>query len=631
MEYNKDKKQYGLWKSPISPISVARGIKLTDVAWDDDGTLIWRERRDGRGILVLQPPDGQTHRDLNNDYSASGHVGYGGGDFTVKDGFVYFVDSKTGRIFKQPTREGSAKPITPAFGGAAAPSISPDGKYMLFVHTYERVDSLGIVGTEGNSWPHNLVTGDDFYMQPTWHPSGKLIAWISWNHPNMPWDGTVLRTAALNFDGDGLPTLGEAAIVTGSSDTSVFQPEFSPDGRYLAYVSDESGWWQIYVVNIETGKHNVLTDGDAEHGLPAWVQGYRTYGFNADSQSIYFTRMENGFASLWQVDLESKVQTRVEIGDEYTWMEQIAVSPKGDEIAVIASGGDTPHRLVTKNLTDGMRILRRTLPEDLPTKSYSLPKAITWKGMDSEDIHGLYYAPKHLEFDGIGKPPLIVLVHGGPTGQRYAAFYPEVQFFTSRGYAVLQVNYRGSSGYGRAYRDALKGKWGIYDVKDSVSGALNLANEGLVDRKKLVIMGGSAGGFTVLKALEDHPRVFKAGICLYGVANQFTLVTDTHKFEERYSDGLLGSLPEAADNYRKQSPVFFADQIRDAVIVFQGEEDKVVPQNQSEEIVAALRRNGVPHEYHLYPGEGHGFRKIETLEHFYKTVEKFLIQNVIFA
>jgi dipeptidyl aminopeptidase/acylaminoacyl peptidase len=231
----------------------------------------------------------------------------------------------------------------------------------------------------------------------------------------------------------------------------------------------------------------------------------------------------------------------------------------------------------------------------------------------------------------MGKPPLLVLVHGGPTGQRGADFDGRAQFFASRGWGVLQVNYRGSTGYGREYRDSLKGNWGIYDVQDAVSGAKYLIEDDTVDGDKVVIMGGSAGGFTVLKALEDYPGFFKAGINLFGVANQFTLAADTHKFEERYLDSMLGPLPEAADLYRERSPLFFADKIKDPIAVFQGEDDKVVPREQSDEIVAILKRNGIPHEYHLYPGEGHGFRKTETIESFYNVVVKFLRQHVIFS
>jgi dipeptidyl aminopeptidase/acylaminoacyl peptidase len=251
--------------------------------------------------------------------------------------------------------------------------------------------------------------------------------------------------------------------------------------------------------------------------------------------------------------------------------------------------------------------------------------------MDGQTVNGLLYEPHNLRFQGSGKPPLIVNIHGGPTSQRSAAFNAQAQFFTSRGYAYLEVNYRGSTGYGRSYWEALKGNWGIYDVQDAVSGAKYLVEQGKADKDRLVIMGGSAGGFTVLKALEDFPGVFKAGICLYGIANQFTLVADTHKFESHYSDTLLGELPEASQVYFQRSPIFHADKIQDPIAVFQGEDDKVVPRSQSDEIVSSLRARNIPHEYHLYPGEGHGFRKTETIEHFYKTVEKFIKQYVIFT
>lgn len=631
MNEKKIKKQFGLWDSPISPISLARGLSFSDVAWDHDGTLVWRESRSDQNVLVLQSPDGQAHRDLNSDYNCRAGVGYGGGDFTVGHGVVYFVEAKSGRIYRQPVQEGTPKAITPAFGSAASPALSPDGQFLLYVHTYEHNDSIAIVDTEGKFWPQRLVSGDDFYMQPCWHPDGGQIAWIAWNHPQMPWDGTKLNLAKVLSSSQGLPTLAEVVTITGDENTSLFQPQFSPDGRYLAYVSDSEGWWHLYIYNLESGEHTMMTGGEAEHAVPAWVQGLRTFDFAPDGKSIDFLRSENGFIGLWRVDIETKMKERVRIGSEYTWLDQVAVAPDGERVALIASGGRIPSRVITYSLAESTRILKRSLPEELPPKTYALPQVITWKGMDGEDVHGIFYSPQNEAFEGIGKPPLLVLVHGGPTGQRGAHFDGQVQFFTSRGWAVLQVNYRGSAGYGRAYRDKLKGKWGIYDVQDSVSGAQYLVDDGQVDAEKIVIMGGSAGGFTVLKALEDYPGFFKAGVNLFGVANQFTLVADTHKFEERYSDSLLGTLPEAADIYRERSPIFFADKIRDPIIVFQGEDDKVVPQNQSDEIVAALRRNGVPHEYHLYPGEGHGFRKTETIEQYYTALEKFLKQYVIFA
>jgi dipeptidyl aminopeptidase/acylaminoacyl peptidase len=243
----------------------------------------------------------------------------------------------------------------------------------------------------------------------------------------------------------------------------------------------------------------------------------------------------------------------------------------------------------------------------------------------------LYYPPASDRFEGVGLPPLMVMVHGGPTSQVPARFNAESQFFATRGYAVLQVNYRGSTGYGKDYMNKLRGAWGVYDVEDSATGALYLVERGLADRSKLVIMGGSAGGYTVLQSLVDKPGFYKAGVCLYGVSNQFTLASDTHKFEERYTDSLLGPLPEAAALYRDRSPVFHADKIVDPLIIFQGLEDKVVTPSQSESIVAALKARGVPHEYHAYAGEGHGWRKPETIEHFYKTTLAFLKQYVLFA
>jgi len=631
MTKKKTPKQYGLWPSPITPISLARGIAFSDLAWDHDGTLVWREWRSDRGVLVVQSPDGEAPRDLNNDFSVRAGVGYGGGDFTVGHGYFYFVEAKSGRIFRQPTHVGTANPITPAFGNAASPTISPDGKKLLFVHNYERQDCIAVVDSEGNYWPQKLISGDDFYMQPCWHPEGDRIAWIAWNHPQMPWDGTTLKLAKVTKPAQGLPKLGRVKKIAGDEKTAIFGAQFSPDGRYLAYVADPDGWWQLHVYDLESSEHRVLTGGQAEHGIPAWVQGRRTFDFSPDGKLIYFLKNRDGFVGLWQVDIKSGKQQRVRIGSEYNWMEQVAVAPEGKRVAMIASGGRIPTRVVTYDASDGSRVMARSLPEELPEKAYALPSPLTWKGMDGEDVHGIFYSPQNEGFEGIALPPLMVLVHGGPTGQRGAHFDGQAQFFASRGWAVLQVNYRGSTGYGRVYRDKLRRNWGIYDVQDTVSGAQFLVEDGQVDGNKLVIMGGSAGGFTVLKTLEDYPGVFKAGVNLYGVANHFTLAADTHKFEERYLDSMLGPLPEAAEIYRERSPLFFADKIQDPIIVFQGEDDKVVPQNQSDEIVAALQRNGVPHEYHLYPGEGHGFRKTETIEKFYATLEKFLKQYVIFG
>ena len=636
----KNRRAYGLWDSPLSPRRMAGSLRINSALWDESGALVWLETRAGRGTLVVQTTASEAPRDLNGEYSVRAKVGYGGGDFTVGRGQVFFVQAASGRIYRQPVGAGQARPLTPAFGQSASPRLSPDGKWLLFVNTYEGQDSLGIVDTQGKQWPGRLVAGDDFYMQPAWHPDGTRIAWIAWNHPNMPWDGTFLRLGKLVFPQNGLPLLGEVVAVTGDENTSIFQPEFSPDGRYLAYASDLSGWWHLYLYDLASGETRLLTEGEAEHGLPGWIQGMRTYGFSPDGKRLYFIRNLKAFASLWRAELASGRLEQLEIPPEYHWLEMISVSPADGQIALVASGGCTPTRLIVRtpdqpggntNRPDGStRVVRRSDPEDVPMQAYSPSQAITWPGMDGGEVHGLYYEPYSETFEGVGLPPLMVLVHGGPTSQRNASFDVEAQYFASRGYAVLQVNHRGSSGYGRAYRNMLRGNWGIYDVQDSVSGARRLAETGRVDGSRMVIMGGSAGGFTVLKALEDYPGFFKAGVNLYGVSNQFDfIVGGTHKFEERYNDTMLGPFPEAAQVYRERSPIFFVDQIQDPIAVFQGEDDIVVPRRHSDEVVKSLQRRGVPYIYHLYPGEGHGFSKPETIEHYYTEVEKFLNQYVI--
>lgn len=655
----KIRRQNGLWDSPISPLSLARSFSFSDLAWDHDGTLVWREARSDRGVLVIQRPDGQAPRDFNDEYSVRAKVGYGGGDFGVGHGFLVFAEAESGRLYRQQIEHGPASPITPGFGCYASPTLSPDGRWVLFVHTYEDQDSLGIVDSDGRSWPKKLVSGDDFYMQPAWHPDGSRIAWIAWNQPNMPWDGTHLRMGNFRPDPGGNVTLAEVDTLAGDENTSIFQPSFSPDGRYLAYVSDETGWWQLYLYELESGTTRQITDLPADHGLPAWVQGLRTYAFHPDGSSIFAIRHQKGFASLWQIDLDTGSEQQVPLEAAYTWFDQIALSPSVGssgivQIALLASGTTTPPRVIALSSSGEqalagkdadlpvpagespsqpwrLTILRRATAEDVPAEVYAPAQAVQWKGLDGGEVYGLLSFPHNPRFEGTGLPPLVVSIHGGPTSQARAVFNPRAQFFTTRGYAVLEVNHRGSTGYGRPYWEALRGNWGVYDVEDAVCGARYFADQGQIDGSRAVIMGGSAGGFTVLMALENHPGVFKAGICLYGVANQFSLVAETHKFEARYSDSLLGPLPEAADIYRARSCEFHANKIRDPLLIFQGEEDQVVPRSQSDAIVAALQKSGIPHEYHLYPGEGHGFRKTETIQHLYTTIDRFLREHVIFA
>ncbi len=621
---------YGTWTSPITGKAIASGISLKDVQWNTGGdTLVWWENRGKIGVLLAKTGT-DAPRDLTDtSLNVAGRVGYGGGAFTVGAGQAYFVAN--GRLYKQALAGGTPRAIAPEYGSYAAPAVSADGKWVVYVHSYEHLDGLVLVDSDGSIFPRKLAYGTDFVMQPVWHPAGEQIAYIAWNHPQMPWNGSELRLMQLAADATGVPYTDAIVTLAGDQDTAIFQPQFSPDGRYLSYVSDASGWGQIYLCDLTTQTHLQVTDTNAEHGTPAWAQGLRMYGWSGDSRSLMYLENDCGFFSLRCYDLETHSDTVVAGLEQYTQLEQLATSPESDRVAMIASSALIPPRVITLATKPRVSIQRRSQTENLLADQLSPAQKISWKGNDGEDVHGLYYGPVMKEDMPTGNPPLIVNVHGGPTSQRTAGYFSEVQFFTTRGYAVLQVNHRGSTGYGKAYMDMHRGNWGVYDVVDSISGVNHLADAGQIDRSKTVIMGGSAGGFTVLQSLVEHSGFYKAGICSFGVSNQFGLLMDTHKFEERYTYWLLGELPEAAELYRQRSPLFHADKIVDPLIVFQGTDDVVVPQDQSDLIVASLKRRGIPHEYHLYEGEGHGWRRPETIEAYYSAIERFLLQHVIYA
>ena len=629
----KTTRQFGLWESSITARSLAEGRRLEAAKWDTDGqSLIWLEGRSGRGVLVAQAAGGEAPRELSGELDVRAEVGYGGGDFTVHGGFVYFVVHKTGRIFRQAIASGSARPVTPPFGKASSPVVSPDGRWVAYLHDdQEGNDRLAVVDAEGSHWPRILAAGHDFYMQPCWSPDARHLCWIAWDHPNMPWDGTTLELAQVIQEQGSLPRLDRPTTIAGDRHTAIFQPEFMPDGRLL-YVSDESGWGRIVLHDVESGERRWLTPDGVEHGSPAWGHAMRNFAVSHDGRQLVAARSQRGFQRLFQIDVTTGENTPVGPLAPYTEISQIVAAPHTHCVAFLASSSTIAPRLVQHDFSNGKtRIVARATGETVPRAELAECEAISWETAQGERAHGLYYAPASDRFEGVGKPPLIVLVHGGPTSQAKAGWKSEAQFFATRGYAVLFVNYRGSTGYGREYLLKLRGNWGICDVEDAISGARHLADSSQVDPERTVIMGGSAGGFTVLQVMTVEPKAFTAGICLYGVANQFQLAAETHKFESRYTDSLLGPLPEAAVIYRERSPALHADRIQRPLAVFQGEIDRVVPREQSDSIVDALKRNGTPHVYHVYEGEGHGWRKRETIEHFYTAVERFLSRHVLFT
>lgn len=628
----KTTRPYGLWDSLITPASLAEDRRLGPPQWDSDGnTLVWLEGRSDRGVLVAWQMGADVPRDLTSDLSVRAEIGYGGGDFTVRGGHVYFAVHKDGRLFRQPLGGGPAKPITPQFGQAASPCVSPDNRWVVYVHHDGSDDRLAVVDSRGSTWPQILAQGHDFYMQPCWSPDGRRLAYIAWDHPNMPWDGTLLYLANVDYPPHGMPRLVNAQAIAGGPEISIFQPEFTPDGRRLLFVSDETGWGRLASLDLATNQRRWLTPPGIEYAVPAWLQGQRTFTPCADSRHVAAAASQQGFVRLELVDLEGSPPQPLPALADYSEVSFPAAHPRLPKLALLASSPRIPTRLLLLDLAaQHTQILARTNGETLPPDTLATAEAITWQSA-GEVAHGLFYPPYSTQFESPGRPPLIVIVHGGPTSQVRAGWRPEAQFFATRGYAVLYVNYRGSTGYGRDYMLRLRGNWGVCDVEDCLSAVEHLAILGAIDRQRTVIMGGSAGGFTVLQTLTQHPEAFTAGISLYGVANQFALAADTHKFESRYTDSLLGPLPEAAPKYRERSPLLHASRITRPLAVFQGDIDRVVPRDQSDAIVDALRRSGTPHEYHVYQGEGHGWRKRDTIEHYYRTVENFLKRHVIYS
>lgn len=623
MSREKQNKPFGTWPSPITPELIGGSVRFSDVQWaPGSDRLVWCQSLSGKTSLLTQLGSDAPY-ELSAGFNPSGGVGYGGGEFCAGLDGAVFAD-KDGRLYFAPYGPGSPRPLTPAFGSSASPKLSPAQDRVLFVHTYEGRDVLALVRLDGQSWPRVFASGADFYMQPAWSPNGKAAAWVEWDHPNMPWDGTRLMFAALDEGGDAI---AEVHQLDGSSLTPTFQPEFSPDGRYLAYLRNQGEWDQLVLFDTHSGEKRVLLDG-LSLLPPAWVQGSRAIAWAQDSLSIVCLENRQAKVFLQKVDISTGTAQPIET-DSFTNLEQLSLSASG-ALALIAQSPSLPARIII--LQAGQtRVAARSRADDLFPADLPVAREVDWISSDGARVYGTYYAPANRNYTAEGLPPMVVYIHGGPTSATRIGFDLDTAFFTSRGYAYLDVNYRGSTGFGRSYREALRDNWGKLDLQDAVEGARAVVNMGLADPSRLIIKGGSAGGYTVLNALIHYPGFFKAGLCSYGVSNLFTLEMDTHKFESHYNASLIGSLPEAAQKYHDFSPIFHADNIRDALAVFQGADDKVVPQSQSDSIVEALKANRVPHIYRVYPGEGHGFRKSESIIDFYETIERFLLQYVIFS
>ncbi len=606
---------YGSWKSPITSEAItASSIRLEDVVLDGE-TVYWSEQHPnekGRYAIERWTPGGEVQELLPAPWSARTRVHeYGGAAFTVVDGTVYFVNDADQRVY-QLVVDGDNIPLTPAADIRHA-DFTYDAAHNRLIAVREdhstgateAVNSIGSISLDGSMSGTVLVGGHDFFATPRVSPDGMRLCWLSWDHPNMPWDGCELWVGTIEADG----SVGNHRLVAGGPRESIFQPAWSLDGT-LYFVSDRSGWWNLYRES-DAGVEIVYEDA-AEYGLPLWVFSQSTYDF-LDEGRVAITHFKDGRHHLGVLDLETKTLDPLDLPST-----MIASVHAHDGAVVFEAGSPVePTALVRLDVNTGkLTKLRATSEQEFDRGYISVPGSIEFPTTDGKTAFGYYYPPQNKDFvapEG-ELPPLIVQSHGGPTGATSTAQSAQIQYWTSRGFAILDVDYGGSTNYGRAYRERLNDNWGIVDIDDCVNGARHLIDEGLVDPERVIIQGRSASGYTTLSALAFRD-FFKAGVSYYGIGDLEAMVRDTHKFESRYLDGLIGPYPEAIDRYKERSAIHYVENIDVPLLIFQGDEDKIVPPNQAQMMYDAVKANGKPVALVMYEGEQHGFRRGENIRH----------------
>ena len=597
----------------ITPGMVAGGRTLAEPRLSPDGRRLGflASSRGGTDLVVLDLAGGPERVLTTEPAPLRSHPAGGGAWDWLPDASGLIYAGARGGLYLQPAAGGPPRELvdTPE---ATDVAVSPDGTRVAYV-VDERDVAVVPTGEDG-AWPVRLSTGADFAIDPTWSTDGQWVAWHEWDVPAMPWDDS--RIVARRADGS------EALAVAVAGGAGVAQPRFSPDGQRLGYLSDARGWRNVWTVGRNLDDHAVLVPDQAEHGGATWGPGNRTFAWAPDGGAVAVTVNEAGFGALDVVD-HTGARRRLGRGVHQ------GLSWAGGRLAVLRSGARTPTELVVH---EGEGLAERRTVALGPVAGFEAagltePEAVSWPGEDGDAVPGRLYRP--LRPAAGDPPPLIAWVHGGPTDQWPVSFQPRIAYWQDRGWAVLLVDHRGSTGYGRAFQTALHGRWGEVDVGDVASGLRAAAEKGWGDPRRLVMMGGSAGGFTVLNVLAAHPGLCAAGVDLYGVADLFTLAETTHRFEAHYLDSLVGPLPEAADQYRERSPVERAGAITAPLLILQGSDDEVVPPAQSQAIADRVRAKGGEVELHLYDGERHGWSRPETVVDELRRTEAFLRRHVL--
>ena len=634
-------KPYGAWTSPITSQSITAGsVGLSTPAVDSSGDLLWLESRPqegGRIVLCKYDPSHPDKTERNGidvtpkDSNVRTRVHeYGGASYTLdtSDNTLYYSEFTTQRLMKMSLESNEEPtPLTPegnAFRFADGVCDTSRNRLIMVREDHTKPEPVNVVNevvavdtTSGEMTV--LATGNDFYAAPRISPDGSKLAYITWNHPNMPWDSTKLYVVDLNNEEYEADTESHDLVAGEDDDTSVIQPKWHPRSGELYYISDTSGYYNLY----RQGLQQSILPMDVDFGgkAPGWMLGQEGYGFlnNGDIQAVI---SKDGSSRLLVADVSGDGPANdlkdfgMNDGLPMMFGNVVPSTTNDKELYFVGGSPSTPTSIYKWSLSskDAATQLACSSTLTFPDEVISAPKQIEFP-TTLGTAFGYYYPPCNGNFDCTTEdaPPLLVKAHGGPTACTGTAFNAGIQYWTSRGFAILDVDYGGSTGYGRDYRRRLRGAWGIVDIDDVCAGAQYLVSQGLADAKRLCIDGGSAGGYTTLGALAFR-NVFTAGTSLYGVADLTALAGDTHKFESRYLDGLVGRYPEDEEIYKKRSPIESVDTLSCPILLLQGDEDEIVPPNQAEMMHEALLKKGIPTCLKMYKGEQHGFRKAENIE-----------------
>jgi dipeptidyl aminopeptidase/acylaminoacyl peptidase len=603
----------GLRAAAITPAMIAQLRALAEPRWSADGrSVFYLEAHDGHGALFAVPAVGGPAMRLTSDPPAASVAAYAGGFYAVSRAAIAYQGADRA-LYRMPSAGGPGVQIPTGGVSVSAPAFSPDGAQIAYVADDGATADIGIADASGCGWPRKIAVPADFVADPVWSPIGRALAWVEWSVPNMGWDESRVVIGDVRT--------GERRVVMGEPEVSATMLQWSPDGKTLAFMCDRGGYMNLWRARGDGAEPEPWVTEPFDLAGPTWGSGQISYAWSADGRTLAYLRNEGARSRLRLLDVATG-DVRP-LGDEHSSYSGLRWAPKGDSLlALYQAATAAPEVVVVDTKRGGQRTLATAALGGLTGAGFVQPETVTWRAADGLEIHGLLYRPTGL-VEG-ERPPLLVSVHGGPTGQSGASWSATLQYFVQRGWAVLAPNARGSSGYGRAYIQALREEWGAADMADIDAGIAHVIGQDWADGGRVVVWGGSAGGYAALLLPALYPDRFKAAVSLFGVGDLFSLARTTHRLEAHYLDRIVGPLPEAADRYRERSPVYRAATYGAPVLMLQGNKDVAVTPDQAQAMVEALRAEGKTVVLHMYEGEGHGWLREATIRDYIARMDRFL-------